>query len=159
MEVVQIRPVNLDDDGEFKRFHEVMDSAERFERPLAGMWSLEETRILFREGDPAEHVAVVGGGMVGARVAGLPGAFFGCVVGSVLAATRNTPANAILGTAGGALYSLYSYPRQPPLCFLWTLVGLVIGVCLGDWRGLPAPPGSGPGPPLREEEAAANDNE
>ena len=76
MEVVQIRPVNLDDDAEFKRFHEVMDSAERFERPLAGMWSLEETRILFREGDPAEHVwgvvAVERDEVVAAGMASLP---------------------------------------------------------------------------------------
>ena len=73
---MQIRPVELDDDAEFRRFHEVMDSAERFERPLAGMWSLEEARILFTEGDPAEHVwgfvAVDGGEIVGAGMASLP---------------------------------------------------------------------------------------
>jgi ATP-dependent Clp protease ATP-binding subunit ClpC len=92
-------------------------------------------------------VAIVGGSVVGARVVGVPGALFGFVVGCGLAATRNNLANAILGTAGGALYGLYSYPGQPPLCFLWALVGLAVGVCLGDWRALPAPPGSGQGPP------------
>jgi hypothetical protein len=98
-------------------------------------------------------VACVGGAVVGARVAGLPGALFGFVAGCALAATRNNLANAILGTTGGALYGLYSYPSQPPLCFLWALVGLAIGVCLGDWRSLPAPPGSGQGPPTDDTPA------
>jgi hypothetical protein len=95
-------------------------------------------------------VASVGGAVVGARVAGLPGAVFGFVVGCAMAATRNNPANAILATAGGALYGLHSDYGVTPLCFLWTLAGLVVGVCLGDWRGLPAPPGSGQGPPTRD---------
>ena len=76
MEAMQIRPVDVDDDAEFARFHEVMDRAERFERPLAGMWSLDEARILFREGDPAEDlwgvVAVDGGEVVAAGMAQLP---------------------------------------------------------------------------------------
>lgn len=98
-------------------------------------------------------IAVVGGGVVGARVAGVPGAVLGCVLGSVLATIRNNITNAILGTAGGALYGLYSDFGVTPLCFLWTLVGLVLGVCLGDWRALPAPPGSGQGPPTRDTPA------
>jgi GNAT superfamily N-acetyltransferase len=73
---MQIRPVTVDDDVEFTRFHEVMDRAERFERPLAGMWSLQEARVLFGEGDPAEHVwgvvAVDDGEIVGAGMASLP---------------------------------------------------------------------------------------
>ena len=73
---MDIRPVALDDAAEFGRFHEVMDSAERFERPHAGMWSLEEARILFREGDPAEHVwgvvAVERDEVVAAGMASLP---------------------------------------------------------------------------------------
>ena len=73
---MDIRPVALDDAAEFGRFHEVMDSAERFERPHAGMWSLEEARILFRDGDPAEHVwgvvAVERDEVVAAGMASLP---------------------------------------------------------------------------------------
>jgi hypothetical protein len=104
-------------------------------------------------------VASVGGAVVGARVVGVPGALLGFVVGCVLAATRYNLTNAILGTAGGALYGLYSYPRQPPLCFLWALVGLALGVCLGDWRGLPAPPGSGQGPPTPDTPGAAEEED
>jgi hypothetical protein len=102
-------------------------------------------------------VAVVGGGVVGARVAGLPGGLFGGLVGCTLAATRNSFANAILGMVGGGLYGLHSYPVQPPLCFLGMVVGLVLGACLGDWRGLPAPPGSGQGPPTRDTPADAEE--
>jgi hypothetical protein len=104
-------------------------------------------------------VASVGGAVVGARVVGVPGAFLGFVVGCALASTRYNLTNAILGTAGGALYGLHSYPGQPPLYFLWALVGLAVGVCLGDWRGLPAPPGSGQGPPVPDEEVAAKDTD
>jgi hypothetical protein len=102
-------------------------------------------------------VASVGGAVVGARVAGLLGGLVGFVAGCALAATRNNITNAILGTAGGALYGLYSDYGVTPLCFLWTLVGLVVGVCLGDWRGLPAPPGSGQGPPTRAGPADAEE--
>jgi GNAT superfamily N-acetyltransferase len=73
---MEIRPVDVDDDAEFGRFHQVMEAAERFERPLAGMWSLEEARVLFRDGDPAERVvglvAVEAGEVVGAGGAFLP---------------------------------------------------------------------------------------
>ena len=73
---MQIRPVRVDDDAEFGRFHEVMEAAERFERPHAGMWSLEEARIRFREGDPAERVvgvvALERDEIVGSGMASLP---------------------------------------------------------------------------------------
>lgn len=56
---MDIRPLDLDDDVEFERFHQVMESAERFERPAAAMWSLDEARVTFREHQPGERCRTV----------------------------------------------------------------------------------------------------
>jgi GNAT superfamily N-acetyltransferase len=70
---MEIRPLDAHNRAEFDRFHAIMDAAERFERPLAGMWSLEEARVMFTERDPGERidavVAVDGGELVGAGAA------------------------------------------------------------------------------------------
>jgi hypothetical protein len=96
-------------------------------------------------------VATVAGAAVGARALGLAGGAVGAVVGFGVAATRYNLACAIAGTAAGALYGLYPYPGDPLPGFLWALAGFAVGACLGDWRRLPAPPGSGQGPPTDEE--------
>jgi hypothetical protein len=101
-------------------------------------------------------VAIMGGGVVGAQVAGALGAVVGCMVGWGLAFNRNSVANAVLGMVAGAHYGWHS--GESPLWWaLWVLFGLVIGACLGDWRGFPAPPGSGQGPPT--DDAPANAEE
>lgn len=73
---MDIRPLDLEDDAEFGRFHQVMESAERFERPAAAMWSLDEARVTFREQQPGERalalVAIESGELVGAGAAFLP---------------------------------------------------------------------------------------
>lgn len=70
---MEIRALRAADDAEFRRFHAVMEAAERHERPLAGMWSLEEARVVFTEDDPGERVdafvAVDGDDVVGAGAA------------------------------------------------------------------------------------------
>ena len=73
---LQVRPVDVADDAEFERFHQVMERAERFERPVSAMWSREEARVQFAGGDPAERVlgfvALERGEVVGAGMASLP---------------------------------------------------------------------------------------
>ena len=70
---MEIRALNPHDEAEFNRFHAVIEAAERFERPLAAVWSLEEARIDFTDEDPGERVcgvvAVEGEDVVGAGVA------------------------------------------------------------------------------------------
>ena len=70
---MEIRRLDAQDRAEFDRFHAIMDAAERFERPLAAMWSLEEARVMFTDRDPGERidaiVAVDGGELVGAGAA------------------------------------------------------------------------------------------
>ena len=53
---MQIRGLNADDVEEFDAFHAVLEQAERFERPYAGVWSLEEARIIFTDDDPGERI-------------------------------------------------------------------------------------------------------
>ncbi|HEV7195918.1 MAG TPA: GNAT family N-acetyltransferase [Pedococcus sp.] len=53
---MQIRRLNADDVEEFNAFHAVLEQAERFERPYAGVWSLEEARIIFTDDDPGERI-------------------------------------------------------------------------------------------------------
>jgi GNAT superfamily N-acetyltransferase len=70
---MEIRRLDAEDRDEFDAFHAVMEAAERFGRPLAATWSLEEARVEFTEPDPAERVdavvAVDGGRLVGAGAA------------------------------------------------------------------------------------------
>ncbi len=96
-------------------------------------------------------LATVAGAALGARLLGVPGAAVGMVAGIGVAATRSGLVCAVLGMVGGALYGMYPYPGDPLPGFLWALAGLALGACLGDWRRLPAPPGSGQGPPTDEE--------
>jgi hypothetical protein len=96
-------------------------------------------------------LAAVAGAAVGARLLGMAGGAVGAVAGCGIAATRSGLACAAVGTVAGALYGLHPYPGDLLPCFLWALAGLALGACLGDWRRLPAPPGSGQGPPTPEE--------
>ncbi|QGN56771.1 GNAT family N-acetyltransferase [Nostocoides sp. HKS02] len=70
---MEIRRLDAHDRGEFDRFHAIMEAAERFERPFAAVWSLEEARIVFTDTDPGERidavVAVDGDEVVGAGAA------------------------------------------------------------------------------------------
>jgi GNAT superfamily N-acetyltransferase len=70
---MEIRRLDAEDPDEFDAFHTIMEAAERFERPLAAMWSLEEARVEFTDPDPAERVdavvAVDGGELVGGGAA------------------------------------------------------------------------------------------
>lgn len=70
---MHIRRLDAHDVEEFDAFHAVLDQAERFERPYAGVWSLEEARIIFTDDDPGQRidavVAVHGREVVGAGAA------------------------------------------------------------------------------------------
>jgi GNAT superfamily N-acetyltransferase len=70
---MEIRPLEVDNRDEFDRFHAIVDAAERYERPFAAMWSLEEARIEFTDHDPGMRidaiVAVDDGEIIGAGAA------------------------------------------------------------------------------------------
>jgi len=67
---MEIRQVNVFDDSEIERFHEVTERAEAFERPHHSGWSLDEAKIELRRQVPTERsevwAAYVDGTMVGA---------------------------------------------------------------------------------------------
>jgi GNAT superfamily N-acetyltransferase len=52
---MDIRKVDLLDDAEFERFHEVMERAEAYERPHHSSWSVDEAKLEFRRQDPTER--------------------------------------------------------------------------------------------------------
>ena len=70
---MEIRRLNPHDEAELVRFHEIGEAAERFERPYATTWGLDEMRIDLTEEDPSERkdcvVAVDGDEIVGAGIA------------------------------------------------------------------------------------------
>ena len=69
-EDMDIRQVDVFDDSEVERFHEVTERAEAFERPHHSGWSLDEAKIELRRQVPTERseawAAYVEGTMVGA---------------------------------------------------------------------------------------------
>jgi GNAT superfamily N-acetyltransferase len=73
VDVMEIRRLNAHDEAELARFHEIGEAAERFERPFASTWSLDEMRIELTEDDPSERkdavVALDGDEVVGAGIA------------------------------------------------------------------------------------------
>lgn len=70
---MEIRRLTMSDEAELVRFHQISEAADRFERPYATIWGLEEMRIELTEPDPSERkdcvVAVDGDEIVGAGVA------------------------------------------------------------------------------------------
>lgn len=70
---MEIRRLNPLDEAELARFHAISEVAERFERPYATIWGLDEMRIELTEEDPSERkdcvVAVDGDEVVGAGIA------------------------------------------------------------------------------------------
>ena len=70
---MEIRRLDLLDEAELARFHAIGEGAERFERPYATTWGLDEMRIELTEEDPSERkdcvVAVDGDEVVGAGIA------------------------------------------------------------------------------------------
>ena len=70
---MEIRRLDVGDEVELARFHAIGDAAERFERPFAANWGLEELRLELTEPDPMERkdaiVAVDGDEVVGAGLA------------------------------------------------------------------------------------------
>lgn len=70
---MEIRRLNPLDEAELVRFHAIGEAAERYERPFATIWGLDEMRIELTEEDPSERkdcvVAVDGDEVVGAGVA------------------------------------------------------------------------------------------
>jgi RimJ/RimL family protein N-acetyltransferase len=70
---MEIRRLDPHDDAELARFHAIGDAAERFERPYAANWTLDELRIELTDDDPMERkdavVALDGDEVVGAGIA------------------------------------------------------------------------------------------
>src|SRR3954469_22294951 len=60
---MDLRRVDVFDDAELERCHEVVAASERHERPYATPWSFQEERALYQAEDPAERreVWAVGG--------------------------------------------------------------------------------------------------
>jgi GNAT superfamily N-acetyltransferase len=54
-EDMDIRQMNVFDDTELERFHEITERAEAFERPHHSGWSLEEAKLELRQQDPSER--------------------------------------------------------------------------------------------------------
>jgi GNAT superfamily N-acetyltransferase len=52
---MDIRQVNVFDDAEFERFHEITERAEAFERPHHSRCSIDEAMMEFRRHDPTER--------------------------------------------------------------------------------------------------------
>ena len=52
---MQIRPVNVFDDRDLERFHELTERADAFERPFHSGWSLDDAKLKFRRQDPIER--------------------------------------------------------------------------------------------------------
>lgn len=52
---MEIRQVNVFDDLELERFHEVTERADAFGRPFHSGWSLEEAKVELRKQDPTER--------------------------------------------------------------------------------------------------------
>jgi hypothetical protein len=55
---MDIRQVNVFDDAELERLHEVTERAEAFERPHHSGWSLNEAKVELRRQDPTERSEV-----------------------------------------------------------------------------------------------------
>src|SRR5205085_11481862 len=87
-------------------------------------------------------VACIAGVLLGAHVRGFRGAVIGLLAGYVVAAIRNSYLGAVAGMIAGGWYG-WLCSGEPGLGILGTLVGIFLGSCLGDWRKLRAPPGSG----------------
>ncbi len=54
---MQIREVDVHDDGQFHQFFRIMKDAETFERPEAAFWSERECAVMFRHEEPGESWA------------------------------------------------------------------------------------------------------
>jgi hypothetical protein len=81
---------------------------------------------------------------------GVGGAVSGWLLGCVVAAFRNGLLGGAAGAAAGAYSGWLLSPDEPINYILAGVAGAALGACLGDWRKLPAPPGSGQGPPTRD---------
>lgn len=68
---MDIRQVNVFDDSEIERFHEVTERAEAFERPHHSGWSLDEAKIELRRQAPTERSEVWAAYDEGTMVGGL----------------------------------------------------------------------------------------
>jgi hypothetical protein len=96
-------------------------------------------------------IACVVGGLAGAVTLGALAAALGWALGWGVAATRSGIVGGIAGAAAGAVIG-WALSYGDPVCYCaGGLTGAALGALLGDWRRLPAPPGSGQGPPAREE--------
>jgi uncharacterized protein YfaT (DUF1175 family) len=57
---VQIRELDVEDDGQFHDFFVTMRDALLYQRPDAPMWSEREAQVMFRGKDPSESWAAFG---------------------------------------------------------------------------------------------------
>jgi hypothetical protein len=98
-------------------------------------------------------VAAVLGAVPGALMGGAGGAMMGWLFGCLVAAFRNGLLGGVAGAAAGAYSGWLLNPDEPLASIAAGVAGAALGACLGDWRKLPAPPGSGQGPPARDTPA------
>jgi hypothetical protein len=68
---MDIRQVDVCDDVELKRFYEVTERAEAFERPHHSGWSLDEAKLELRRQDPTERAEAWAAYDEGTMVGGL----------------------------------------------------------------------------------------
>jgi ATP-dependent Clp protease ATP-binding subunit ClpA len=87
-------------------------------------------------------VATGAGLFLGADLGGWAGAVLGLLVGAGVAWARSYLLGALAGAVAGVAAG-YQYDAAPEAMALCGVAGLLLGACLGDWRKLPAPPGSG----------------
>jgi hypothetical protein len=94
-------------------------------------------------------------GVLGVLEWGFVGLLFGSLFGCLVVSTRSNLLGAAFGLAAGIKLGLgltreYDFPSTVLMLALMSGLGLAVGVCLGDWRSLRAPPEIGLKGPLAE---------
>jgi hypothetical protein len=79
------------------------------------------------------------GAIAGFAAFGLVGACYGFVVGFVIARVRNVFAGVVVGMITGAVCGVATHPENHLYAFAYSLAGLLVGWCMGDWRKMRPP--------------------
>jgi hypothetical protein len=88
-------------------------------------------------------VATLAGALVGGQVMAAAGAAVGFLAGCIVAAIRDHRLGAVAGVTAGILHAQVYERGEVWITLLGGMLGFALGACLGDWRKLRAPPGSG----------------
>jgi hypothetical protein len=101
-------------------------------------------------------VAAVLGALAGGNHWGVGGALAGVVAGCAVAWVRSHGLGAVAGFVAGWMAMMGPGVETATDALVGGVVGMVFGACLGDWRQLPAPPGSGASRPAGDPAEASD---